>query len=210
MSTDEKKQSVIDEFQRIYYAGSTWQHTYWRGVPVRKCPLDLWIYQEIFHEVQPDVIIECGTYLGGSAYYFSALCEVMRKGRILTIDVELHQRPTWPRVTFYSGNSVSPKTLAVVRNFIKPNEKVLVILDSCHERSHVLAEMKLYAPLVTSGSYLIVEDGNINGHPVFPEHGPGPYEAISEFMAECHDFTIDREREKFMMTMNPNGYLKRK
>ena len=56
---------------------------------------------------------------------------------------------------------------------------------------------------------MIVEDGNINGHPVFVDHGPGPQEAIREFLNQRSDFVIDNSREKFLLTMNPNGYLRR-
>ena len=66
---DPTVRQVVGQFHRIYYAASrrTWANTYWRGVPVLKCPLDLWVYQEILHEVRPDLIVEAGTKHGGSA-----------------------------------------------------------------------------------------------------------------------------------------------
>jgi cephalosporin hydroxylase len=62
---------------------------------------------------------------------------------------------------------------------------------------------------VTVGSYLVVEDTNINGHPTFPSYGEGPYEAVLQLLKSSTDFVVDRSREKFLMTFNPNGYLKR-
>jgi len=71
----------------------------------------------------------------------------------------------------------------------------------------VLNELRIYSTFVTKGSYLIVEDTNLNGHPVWPKFGPGPMEAVSQFLQENKDFTIDKTKEKFYMTFNPNGYL---
>jgi len=86
---------------------------------------------------------------------------------------------------------------------------VLVLLDSDHSRDHVLKELQSYAPLVTPGSYVVVEDTNLDGHPVFPEFGPGPMEAVAEFLGSDSHFEVDRTREKFLMTFNPGGFLKR-
>lgn len=88
----------------------------------------------------------------------------------------------------------------------------MVILDSDHRQDHVAKELELYASLVTPDQYLIVEDTNINGHPVFARHGPGPMEAIQAFMASPHgqEFQVDRTREKFLLTANPSGYLRRR
>ncbi len=86
---------------------------------------------------------------------------------------------------------------------------MMVVLDSDHSRDHVRAELEALAPLVTVGSYLVVEDTNINGHPVLPEFGPGPWEALQEFMEGNEEFEVDRGAEKFYVTMNPGGYLRR-
>ena len=86
----------------------------------------------------------------------------------------------------------------------------MVVLDSDHSREHVLRELELYAPLVTPGCYLVVEDTNVNGHPVSPGFGPGPMEAVGDYLRTTDDFEVDRGREKFMLTFNPSGYLRRR
>jgi cephalosporin hydroxylase len=96
-----------------------------------------------------------------------------------------------------------------VSDLVGEDDSVLVILDSDHTKDHVLAEMRAYGPLVTKGSYMIVEDTNINGHPVLPDFGPGPWEAVEEFLQGNDQFTVDRSREKLLMTFNPMGYLRR-
>ena len=72
--------------------------TRWLGVRTDKCPLDLWIYQELLHELRPDLIVETGTAFGGSALYFASLCDLLGHGRVLTIDVQPQEgRPEHPQ-----------------------------------------------------------------------------------------------------------------
>ena len=87
--------------------------------------------------------------------------------------------------------------------------RVLVTLDSDHSKNHVLDELRIYSPLVSKGSYLIVEDSNINNHPVYPSFGPGPMEALREFIKGNNDFAIDERNEKHLMAFNPKGLLRR-
>jgi cephalosporin hydroxylase len=203
---------VTNEFSRIYYERSrqTWKDTYWLGVRIRKNPVDLWIYQEILWEVQPQLIIETGTAFGGSALLLASLCDLLDGGRVVTVDLETREDlPRHPRITYLCGSSTDQSIIRELTEVAKSSARVLVILDSDHRKSHVLEEMRAYGHLVTPGSYLIVEDTNINGHPVASGFGPGPMEAVEEFLREDGRFTVDKSREKFMMTWNPSGYLRR-
>jgi cephalosporin hydroxylase len=203
--------SLIDSFHTLYYQSreTTWGNTFWLGHRVLKCPLDLWMYQELLYEVRPDLIIETGTYLGGSALFLASMCDLLEHGAIVTIDSDRHQqRPQHPRITYLVGSSTSKRMLRQVRRQATGKSRVMVILDSGHSRDHVLAELHAYAPLVTPGSYLVVEDTNLNGHPVDSHHGPGPAEAVAAFLGGQDAFVRDPSREKFLLTFNPGGYLR--
>lgn len=172
-------------------------------------PLDCWVYQELIHELRPQLIIETGTDLGGSALFLASICDLVGEGRVMSIDIRRAARVTHPRITFLVGDSTSPEILQQVRRAAAGTERVLVILDSDHHAPHVGRELRAYREFVTPGSYLVVEDTNVNGHPVMPEHGPGPHEAVHDFLREDSNFQIDKTREKFLMTYFPNGFLRR-
>ena len=53
-----------------------------------------------------------------------------------------------------------------------------------------------------------MEDTNINGHLVYEAFGPGPMEAVQDFLMERDDFEVDL-REKFLFTFNPGGWLRK-
>jgi cephalosporin hydroxylase len=202
---------IADAFHRLYFERptQTWQNTYWLGTPVRKCPLDLWIYQEIIFHTRPDLIIETGTRFGGSARFLADMCDSMGHGRVITIDIEKQEVPFHFRVTYLIGSSTDPEVRANVSRRIGPEDEVMVILDSDHSRDHVLSELRAYGPLVTAGNYLVVEDTNVNGNPVLPSHGPGPMEALQEYLAEVDSFVVDESMEKFLLSFNPRGFLRR-
>ena len=202
---------VVDVFHRKYYDAKIYNNTYWLGTPIQKVPSDLWVYQEILWQNRPDVILEMGTFKGGSARYLASICDLTGHGRIITVDImELPNRPAHPRITYLLGSSTSDAIVQQVRGLVRPGETVMVVLDSDHRRDHVLREMKTYGPMVTPGQYMLVEDTNINGHPVLPWWGdPGPFAAVAEFMKGNRDFVQDKSREKFLVTFNPGGWLKK-
>jgi cephalosporin hydroxylase len=118
-----------------------------------------------------------------------------------------------PDILFVKSSSTVLATAEQIRRLKSEFPgKIFAILDSDHPMKHVLAEMKLLRPLLSAGDYLIVEDSNVNGHPVLPGFGPGPYEAIEAYEHEFpNDYTHDRGREsKFGWTFAPNGFLIRR
>lgn len=179
------------------------------GVPTLKNPLDLWIYQEILWDKRPDLILEAGTAHGGSALYLATILDAIGAGRVITVDVRDRDRPPppHPRIAYLRGRSTDPEILEAMR---PAAEAAMVILDSGHHKDHVLDELRSYAPYVSSGQYLVVEDTNLNGNPIRPDYGPGPMEAVDEFLSETGDFEVDRSRERFDVTSNPRGYLLRR
>lgn len=204
---------VVDRFTEVYYdghlLGETRADTHWLGVRTDKCPLDLWVYQELVHRERPDVIVETGTLDGGSALYLASICALVGHGRVVTIDIERPPSPPeHPRITYVTGSSTDPEIVARVQAEVGGGT-ALVVLDSDHRRDHVLAELRAYADLVPVGGHLIVEDTILNGHPINPEFGPGPMEAAEAFLAEDGRFEVDARCEKLYMTFNRRGYLRR-
>jgi cephalosporin hydroxylase len=183
------------------------------GVPLLKCPLDLWIYQELIFRTKPEVIVESGVYFGGSTLYLASILDMLKQGEIIGIDVTLsYLNPrvkAHPRISLYESSSTAPTMVEFVRERVA-GRRTMVVLDSDHSLNNVRRELELYADFVTPGCYLVVEDTVLNGHPLCPNQGPGPFEAVQEFLVKRKDFEIDRDQHKFLMTWNPNGYLRRR
>jgi cephalosporin hydroxylase len=212
-----EERQIAERFHDLYYNKRVgpghhriWEQTKWMGYPVLKTPADLWIYQEILFEVKPDLVIETGTFASGTTLFIAQMMDLIGKGRVVSIDIqELSVRARHERITYLSGSSADPAIAEAAADHTVPGGSCLVILDSDHTQAHVAQELKLFAPLVSVGSYLIVEDSNVNGHPVYPSFGPGPFEAIAAFIMTHPSFVPDKSREKFLVSWNPNGYLRR-
>lgn len=182
----------------------------WLGHTTLKYPTDLWAYQEIIAEVRPAVVLETGTFKGGSALFVATVLDSLDEGRVISVDLSHPDSlPRHPRITYVEGSSIAPEVVEHIKQDIGDDGPVMVILDSDHSRDHVLAELRAYAGLVAPGSYLIVEDTTVNGNPVLPHHGPGPAEAVERFLAENDAFEPDPSREEMLLTQNPGGFLRR-
>jgi cephalosporin hydroxylase len=201
--------AAVSRAHEVFYDSNAWTQATWLGSQALKNPLDLWVYQEIMGETRPEVIVETGTYRGGSAHFLASVCDLLGAGEVVSIDIEplRDDYPQHRRITYLAGrSSTDPAVVAEVRERVK-GRRTLIVLDSDHSQAHVEAELEAYAPLVPVGCYLVVEDSNIGQ--IREDLLPGPREAVETFLAGRSDFEIDREREKFLLTFNPSGYLKR-
>jgi cephalosporin hydroxylase len=199
-------------FNDLYYMLGIADRMSWRGVKITKNPCDLWVVADLISRIQPAVIVETGTAEGGSALFYADIARLNALPmKVITVDVK-------PKISFscegleitsLTGYSTSSGIVNKIRALVGESAPAMVILDSDHGRENVARELELYSSLVTVGSYLIVEDTNVNGHPSFAAHGPGPYEAVEGFLSRTSQFVIDRECEQHLLTFNPCGYLRR-
>ena len=186
----------------------------WMGVKVLKNPLDCWIYQEILWEVQPEVVVEIGSYAGGGTLYLCHLCDSIGQGTIVSVDADRsYFEVRHPRLVEVTGHSGDPTVVARVAALCAA-KRCLFIQDADHSKAAVLRDLRHYADLVSPGSYFIVEDGVVDvfdarSAPQLGWHEPGPLAAIREFLAEDDRFEADRSRERYLITYNPCGFLKR-
>lgn len=209
------REDLIARFIQTYHTSNVHNNTRWMGIQAQQNPCDMWIVQEIIHEVKPDFIIETGTYKGGGSLFLATVLKnISDVGKVITVDIERQMDAAaqlglfQERVEFIEGDSVSEEVIRRIADWVK-GSRAVVILDSDHHQEHVLKELRLYSQFVSPGSYLIVHDTSHNGHPLKTAYGKGPMEAVEEFLAENKSFISDRSREKFLMTFSPKGFLKR-
>ena len=201
----------------------------WLGRPIIQLPDDMIRIQEVFHHLEPDVIVECGVAHGGSLVYYASLCKLAGRGRVIGIDIEIRPdnraaieaHPLAELITLIEGSSIAPETVAAAAAQIRPDDKVLVVLDSNHSREHVRAELEAYAPLVSVGSYVVVFDGVMRLVADTPRGSSAwasdnPITAVDEFVGDHAEFVVEQPRWPFNeselrsnVTYSPRGYLRR-
>jgi cephalosporin hydroxylase len=201
---------LTTQFVDAFWHSMAWRETTWLGRRVAKAPTDLFVYQELIQRVRPDWIIETGSANGGRALFLASICELVDHGRIISIDPEVSDtRAQHPRITYVEGSAQADDIAQHVRGLVG-DSRVLVVLGSQPGTNlRIEAEFNVYAPLVPVGSYVIVEYTILNGHPVWPGFGPGPNEAVKRILAHNSNWAVDTTLEKYALTFNPGGYLKR-
>lgn len=183
-----------------------YQYTFsWMGRPIIQLPEDMVRMQEVIYRVKPDVIIETGVAHGGSLIYYASLCKAMGKGRVIGIDIEIraHNRAAIEvhemsgYITLVEGSSTATEIANYVKSLIKPDEKVLVILDSNHTKQHVADELAAYYDIVTPGSYIVATDGIMLDLHDVPRGSPDwewnhPTAAATEFAQAHPEFILEQ------------------
>jgi len=181
------------------------------GVKTLKNPLDFWVYREMVYEHKPDVIVEIGTFNGGSALAFAHILDVLGHGRLIGIDLDHDHVPDYiknhPRITFLEGDAC--ELYDVVKSSIPEGARVLVFEDSAHTYQNTLNILKSYREIIQPGDFIVIED-TICHHGLDEGPSPSGYEAVEEFLRIDLDFELDRSKENFGITWNPKGFLRRK
>lgn len=203
----------------LWHGLGIWDNMWFLGIRIKKNPMDLWMMNNIIAEVRPDFIIETGTDHGGSALYWAASLDLLglKDSRVITIDIDdrtaaVSDKSLWnDYVEFMHSSSTDSELVAAIGERVR-GSTVLVALDSNHQAYHVLQELQMYGPMVTPGSYLVVEDTNMDGVPVAPGFGPGPMTAVIQYLEGDGGELFDQDltREAYVLTFNPGGWLRRK
>ncbi len=201
----------------------------WQGRPVIQLPEDMLRVQEVIHAIAPDVIIETGIAQCGSLIFYASLLKLGGGGRVIGVDIDIRpanreaieSHDLAPMITLIEGSSTEAATVAAVAACVHPSDKVLVLLDSNHARAHVLDELRLYAPLVSIGSYIVATDGIMSALADVPGgeaswNTDNPTQAARDFAAERDDFILETPGFEFSeseltepITYWPGAYLKR-
>jgi cephalosporin hydroxylase len=165
---------------------------------------------------KPNIIIECGTFLGGSASFLADQLSnewgSTKNNVVVTIDPTGYRKGQQENICYLKGYSYAPSIVKQIETIISrhDNPRVMAILDSEHSKENVLQEMRTYGPLVTDQQFLVVEDTHMH-HPLSDSRWPEKcaMEAVVEFMEgkEQPEFIQTRLDLIFLMSFNYYGYL---
>ncbi len=204
-------EDVVRSYTEAYWDNLGWRKTSWLGRRVARPPADLLTYHDLVNEIRPNWIINTRTGDGGRAMFFASMCDLVGHGQVLSIDDRDQQDlPQHDRITYLHAPLAGPETKARIEAITGTDDpRVLAVLGSATAKRRMMAEFDLVVDLVPVGSYVVFEDTLVNGHPVWPSFGPGPFEAVKELLAIHPEFVSDTARERYGVSFNPDGFLKR-
>lgn len=201
-------------YHHLIHRTDCFSHLTWHGCRVWQNPFDLWLMQEILFEQRPALVIETGTCFGGSALFYAQILDRLGKGSIVTVDVQRYPEgiPEHPRIEALLGGSTDPSVIGYVQErALSADGPVIVVLDSDHSAKHVFRELEIYAPLVSPGCSLVIQDTIIDQIDMYRDCRPGPLAAVEKFLRAHPEFEVDTARnEKLVISHCTGGWLKRR
>jgi cephalosporin hydroxylase len=219
--------ALVNRAMQVLVDADRHNYTYqwsWLGLPIIQIPEDIVVLQELVWETRPTLIVETGIARGGSLIFFSSLLEMIGEGSVIGVDVDIRPdnrasitaHPLSKRIQLIEGSSTDPRTVERVKSFVRPGDRVMIVLDSNHTHAHVIDELRCYAPLVTIGQVLVVADTILEYIP-YQSHrprawGPGnnPMTALQQYLSEDGGIELDEYyNNKLLLTTCPRGYLRR-
>lgn len=227
IAANRNNEELIKSADAFNSASNKAQYSYnftWMGRPIIQYPQDIIAMQELIWEIKPDLIIETGIAHGGSIIYYASLLELIGKGEVIGIDIdirahnraEIEKHPMYKRISMIQGSSIDPAIVEQVKKHTEGKETIMVVLDSNHTHEHVLAELEMYSPFVTKDSYIVVFDTIVENLPNYylPNRpwsiGDNPMTAVDTFLANNDSFESNTAiDDKLLISVSPKGYLKR-
>lgn len=230
METDLGVERVVHEPIARLYENRRWtakRDTYF-GVPLLKFPEDLRVYEHLIEECQVNVVVEVGTAAGGSALWFRD--RLALAGRylhlpppaVVTVDIDMAEarrqlrrtdRSYTDTITLIEGDIRDADVVERVHASVPEGARVLVVDDGAHEVDALGASLDGLWPLVSPGSYLVVEDTHISYPALMSAEprrdGPTLAEFVGDWLTTHTEFVQTREPERYVVTSNPGGYLQR-
>jgi cephalosporin hydroxylase len=196
-------------FTEAVWRNLPWRHTTWLGEPIHTAPTDLLAYQEILSRVRPDWVLEIGSGDEGRARFLASICELIGHGQVLSLRSPEESDPVpHPRLRVLAESPSDPGVSRRVHDLVGSGNAV-VVLGACADRATTASQFEDYADLVGVGSYVVVTDTVVNGRPVWPSFGPGPFEAVKQILTYHGEFVADPDMEKYALSFNPGGFLRR-
>ena len=181
-----------------------WRESTWMGHRLNRYPVDLHLYQELVAASDaPDVVLVADDDgLVGRARYFASLFDQLGRGRVVVLGGD-------DAVGVGDGHPRIVRTERVERVEDEVGEGQATLFVGLGAAATVVDAFEALRWVVPVGGLAVVEGTVVNGWPVEPEFGPGPHEAVVQILQDHHDWAADVSIERYPITFNPGGYLRR-
>ena len=213
-TTDVAALPVAEELKfaaiKAVWDNQSWRTATWLGVPVARYPTDLHAYQELIVGARPEAVVLLGDDpgLGGRALFAASVLEHLGDGIVIAAGIPGEgPRPAHHRITYVDGQAELPEVAHQVTTLV--DGRPALVIAGLGSLQRLTAAFDHYAPLVPVDGYLVVENTVVNGRPAAPGFGPGAHEAVTSILGQHPEFVPDVAFERFTLTFNKGGYLRR-